>query len=81
MYLKRKKSYDYKSNLIHLLQRKINIYDTVNKNVGNYFLNILLNIAKLDIFYSFISYIILLWLYFQHIKNFSLLIDQICKRN
>lgn len=63
MYLKRKKSYDYKSNLIHLLQRKINIYDTVNKNVGNYFLSILLNIAKLDIFYSFISYIILLWLY------------------
>lgn len=60
IYLKRKKSYDYKSNLIHLLRRKINIYDTVNKNVGNYFLSILLNIAKLDIFYSFISYIILL---------------------
>lgn len=57
---KKKKSYDYKLNLILLLQRKINIYDTVNKNVGNYFLNILLNIAKLNIFYSFISYIILL---------------------
>lgn len=58
LYLK-KKSYDYKSNLIHLLQRKINIYDTVNKNAGNYyFLTIFLNIAKLDIFYSFISFLI-----------------------
>lgn len=56
---KKRKSYDYKSNLIHLLQRKINAYNTINKNVGNYyFLSIFLNIAKLDIFYSFISYLI-----------------------
>lgn len=41
---KKRISYDYKSNLIHLLQRKINTYNTINKNAGNYyFLSIFLN--------------------------------------